>query len=120
MKENRIIVAGGRDFNDYSLLDRKLNHILQRLAPDNTAIVSGMARGADKLGVRWARKNNFDVIPFPADWNTYGKKAGFLRNAQMANMATHLIAFWDGKSSGTANMIELATNKGLKVVIIDY
>ena len=126
MKPNRIIVAGSRTFADYALLDRKLTHILQRLTPDDTAIVSGLARGADLMGKRWAEEHGFDVLPFPANWYPRGKsggldrRAGFIRNEEMAAIATHLIAFWDQKSHGTFNMIQEARARGLKVVVVRF
>ena len=57
---------------------------------------------------------------FPADWKKYGKSAGYVRNSEMAEVAESLIAFWDGKSRGTKNMIDIAKNKGLKVRIVNY
>jgi len=126
MKPNRIIVAGSREFTDYALLDRKLTHVLQRLTPDDTAIVSGLARGADLMGKRWAEEHGFDVLPFPANWYPRGKsggldrRAGYIRNEEMAAIATHLIAFWDQKSHGTFNMIQEARARGLKVVVVRY
>lgn len=120
MKPNRIIVAGSRGFSDYALLDRKLTHILQHLSPDDTAIVSGCARGADTMGEHWAWEHRFEVLRFPAEWEVHGKRAGFIRNEQMADAATHLIAFHDGVSRGTAHMIDLARKKGLKVVVVRF
>jgi len=126
MKPNRIIVAGSREFTDYALLDRKLTHVLQRLTPDDTAIVSGLARGADLMGKRWAEEHGFDVLPFPANWYPRGKeggldrRAGYIRNEEMLKVATHLVAFWDGQSPGTSNMIDIARKKGIKVVVVHY
>lgn len=120
MKPNRIIVAGSRGFNDYALLDRKLTHILQRLTPDDTVIVSGTARGADIMGEHWAEAHGFEVMRFPADWERHGRRAGYIRNEEMLKVATHLVAFWDGQSSGTAHMIDIARKKGLKVVVVRF
>lgn len=117
---NYVIIAGGREFKDYALLDRKLTHILQNMKPDDTKIVSGRARGADTLGEKWARKHGFDVLPFPADWKKYGKVAGHIRNEQMGSIATHLIAFHDGISSGTADMIDIARCRNLKIIVVKY
>lgn len=119
MKEYRIIIAGGRDFDDYEFLERRVERMTFSYHPDDTEFVSGTARGADTLGEKWARLNGFDVVFFPADWNTHGKRAGYLRNEQMAEYATHLIAFWDGESKGTAHMISIARQKGL-VVDVNY
>ena len=82
----KVIVAGGRDFNDYELLKSKLDYILQNKLPD-VEIVSGAARGADSLGERYAKENNLGLHRKPADWDTYGKSAGYRRNAEMADYA---------------------------------
>ena len=110
----RIIVAGGRDFNDYELLCRKLDFFLS--STENPVIVCGEARGADSLGKRYALERGIPVISFPADWDRYGKSAGFRRNKEMAANADALVAFWDGKSRGTANMIELMVGRPVRIV----
>ena len=115
---NRVIVAGGRDFNDYELLRSKLDYYLSNL--DDISIVSGGARGADRLGENYAIEKGLKLVMFPADWINEGKQAGYLRNERMAEYATHLIAFWDGKSRGTLDMINKAKQKGLKIRIIKY
>jgi hypothetical protein len=83
-------------------------------------ILSGKARGADLLGERYAKENLLEVLEFPADWETFGKRAGFKRNEEMANEAHALIAFWDGESHGTKHMIDIATKKGLLIRTIRY
>lgn len=93
-------------------------HLLSDMFLDEMEIVSGTARGADRLGENCANKYNIPIKQFPADWYTHGKKAGHLRNEEMAKYATHLIAIWDGKSKGTKNMIDLAKKYNLKVRII--
>jgi hypothetical protein len=114
----RIIVAGSRDFNDYELLKEKLDR-----AKDHFGIfevVSGKARGADSLGERYARENDLPIAEFPADWDAHGKKAGFMRNADMADYADGCIVFWDGISKGTQHMINLAKEKELNLAIVNY
>jgi len=120
MKSNRVIVAGSRSFTDYALMDRELSRILQHLILDDTAIVSGTAKGADTLAERWAVEHRIEVVRFPAQWELYGKRAGYIRNDQMLEVATHVVAFWDGQSRGTAHMIDIAHKKGLKVAIIRF
>ncbi len=75
--------------------------------------------GADALGERWAKENDIPVKVFPANWDKHGKAAGPIRNKQMAAYGEMLIAFWDGKSSGTGNMISLAEPYNLKYTVID-
>lgn len=114
----KVIIAGGRDFNDYLALKKYCDYILQDKG--EVIIVSGKAKGADKLGEQYAKEKNFAIADFPADWNTYGKSAGHIRNAEMAKYADALIAFWDGKSKGTKNMIETARKENLLIRIHQY
>ena len=117
----KIIIAGGRDFMDYNLLKEKTNKILQeKKVTHKIVIISGCARGADTLGLRYASENAFDVEEYSADWNKYGKKAGYVRNVEMAENADALIAFWDGKSKGTKHMIDIATERNLPIRVIRY
>jgi hypothetical protein len=117
----KVIIAGGRKFNDYPLLKEKLDNLLSKVCKTHLIhIVSGTANGADKLGEQYASSQFLPVIPYPADWKKHGKSAGYKRNALMADNADALVAFWDGKSLGTMHMIELAKRKGLKVRVINY
>lgn len=121
MKTNRIIIAGSRCVPEQSHeLKEQVFRILSLLPFKDMEIVSGTCKGADKFGEWFANLFNIPIKKFPADWNTHGKKAGFLRNKEMSEYGTHLIAIWDGESNGTRSMIELAKNKGLKVRIIKY
>lgn len=115
----KVIVAGGRDFNDYDLLKSKLDYYLSNIRED-LVIISGTCRGADQLGERYANENGYEILPVPAKWDELGKKAGFIRNVEMAALATHCIVFWDGESPGTKNMIDEATKKKLNLKIIKY
>lgn len=114
----QVIIAGGRDFNDYALLERKCDRLFRNRRP--TAIISGLARGADSLGARYARERGIDVMEFPADWGRFGKRAGIIRNQSMLQEADALVAFWDGISRGTGNMIGIARKAGIPVRIIRY
>ncbi len=84
---------------------------------DITEVVSGIARGVDRLGEQWAKENNISIKRFPAQWNKYGRSAGYIRNAQMANYSDALIAVWDGKSKGTQHMSNFAKKSGLLVYV---
>ena len=111
----KIIIAGSRSFTDY----QKLKEICDTFLRDqnNIEIVSGTCRGADKLGEQYAKERGYEITQFPANWNKYGKSAGPKRNQEMANYANALIAFWDGKSKGTNNMIQLANRCNLDILI---
>lgn len=112
----KMIIAGGRDFNDLRGLARYMR-TLKRLP---TEIVCGEAKGADTVGLRWARGHNVDVAGFPANWFGLGKAAGHHRNTQMAEYADALLALWDGESKGTEHMISEAERLGLYVKVIYY
>ena len=113
----KIIIAGSRNFNDYNLLKSSCDNLLTKFT--NIEIVSGTARGADKLGERYAREKGYDIKEFPANWDKFGKSAGYIRNDEMAQYSDMLIAFWDGTSRGTKHMIDLANKRGIKVIVID-
>jgi len=114
----KVIIAGGRDFKDYGLLCRKADYYLSR--QDEIEIVSGTAKGADKLGERYADERGYKITRFPADWGTFGNSAGYRRNEEMAQYADALIAFWNERSKGTKHMIDLAELYKLKVRVITY
>jgi len=115
----RVIVAGCRDFTDQSIGFNHISYVLSRVLPCDIQIICGEARGADTIGKLWAQERNISVVSFPADWNQYSKSAGYIRNSQMAQYATHLIAFWDGHSHGTKHMIDLAKKYSLVINIRD-
>ena len=119
----RVLIAGSRDFNDFELLEKAVKHYLKQygLHRQDIEVVSGGARGADKLGEQFANKYNIKLTIFPADWNTYGKSAGYIRNEQMIKYIGDtgiVFAFWDGQSRGTAHTIGLANKYNIKLHII--
>lgn len=111
----KTIVAGSRGFTNYSMMCE----FLHRNPWQITEVVSGTARGANQLGEKWASDMGIPIKKFPADWDTHGKRAGYLRNAEMAEYADALVAFWDGESRGTKHMIDLANEAGLRVSIVN-
>ena len=117
---NRVIVAGSRTLEDYDLVCKTLDPIFAPMDKGDTVILSGTARGADTLGERYAREHGYAVVRYPADWDAHGKQAGYLRNAEMALDATHLVAFFDGTSKGTRHMIAAASGRGIETWIIRF
>lgn len=121
MDEFKLIVAGSRGFKDYDLMTRVLIAMGDfELADKKLSIVSGMARGADQLGVRLANAFGLDLYKFPANWDGLGKRAGFIRNTQMGNFSDGLLAFWDGQSNGTKHMIDYMHQLKKPVHLIKY
>lgn len=117
----KVIIAGTRTFDDYQLLKSELNiRIMPNVFKITIEIVSGCAKGADTLGEQYANEYGFIIKKFPANWDKYGKKAGYIRNSEMAEYATHCVVFWDGKSKGAEMMIKLAKEKGLITQTVIY
>lgn len=115
----RVIIAGSRDYTNILQFQLLLNNKLKdsNIGLKDLTIISGGARGVDQMGEAFAKNNGIALEIFPADWNKYGKRAGFIRNEEMAEKADALIAFWNGESNGTRHMIRTANKKGLKVWI---
>lgn len=105
----RIIIAGSRNYNNYNEAKLYIDRCLSEIRKEYTiVIISGGAKGADSIGERYAIENGFNIERHPAEWNKYGKKAGPMRNRQMAEICDCVICFWDGKSKGTKSMIDCA------------
>ena len=115
----KLAVVGGRDFNDYNLLEFVLDEYYDQY-PGKFIIVSGGARGADKFAEFYAISNNLPTLIFEADWDKHGKAAGYIRNVDIVSMCDEVVAFWDGKSKGTLHTINTARKKGKTVVVIRY
>lgn len=110
----KTIIAGSRDITDYELVKNAIKYS----GFDITEVVCGNARGVDTLGKNWANSKGIPVKFFNANWNTFGKSAGFRRNAEMAKYADALIAIWNGVSKGTFSMINLAHDRNLEIYIL--
>ena len=119
----RVIVAGGRDFRDFELLKKSLDELLD--TSTGIEIISGHASGADSLAEKYANENGIKLTIMPAEGNLYGRAAGPMRSRRMLAYAMELsnsclIAFWDGKSKGTKNMISQAEKAGISCTVINY
>lgn len=112
----KVIIAGSRSIVDFSAVANAAEKSTWKT--DITEVVSGHARGVDRLGEQWARQNNLPIKVFKADWGKFGQRAGYLRNAQMADYADALIAIWDGKSSGTSDMVRQMQQRNKFVYIV--
>lgn len=114
-----LIIAGSRTFSDFALLKKEVHNFLQSLDfLGLPTIICGMARGADLLGRKLAIEYSWEFIEMPANWNEFGKSAGYKRNEAMAQIADACIVFWDGQSRGSAHMISLAKQYDLKLKVV--
>lgn len=112
-----VIVAGSRDITDPEIIRDEMNRFHREVAPV-TKVVAGGARGVDRLAASIARKAGIPVDEHPADWDRYGRSAGYRRNEEMAQAAEGLLAIWDGESKGTKHMIDIARKAGLTVRVV--
>lgn len=110
----KVIIAGSRSFTDY----QRLCQVLGQERHHITQVLSGGAPGADRLGIRWALAQKVRIKGFPADWQRFGKSAGYRRNELMAQAGDVLLAFWDGQSPGTRHMIACMEQLGKPVRVI--
>ncbi|AEJ81545.1 GTP-binding domain [Erwinia phage vB_EamP-S6] len=116
-----VIVAGGRDFTDTERMHRELIILCKAGHVDADAtLVCGMARGADITAFRLWKQFGNPIIEMPADWDSWGKRAGYIRNTEMARKADVLVAFWDGESRGTGHMISTMAAMNKPVYVVRY
>ena len=117
----RLVVAGGREFENYKLLSTQLDKYLPDLIKTHDIIIlSGCAKGADSLGEQYAREHGFAIEQHPAAWKHYGNAAGPIRNKEMTGEADAVIVFWDGQSKGSKSMINCAKEQGIPCKIVRY
>lgn len=123
----KIIINGSRDFYNYTYLRLILKDYIMtnQINPELIEIISGGAKGADTLAIKFAKEYNLNYKIMNADWNKYGKRAGIIRNAEMLTYAISnpndiaiLISFWNGNSKGTKHMIDISNDEGIIVKVI--
>ncbi len=110
----KVIIAGSRIIADLALVKRAVKESGFKI----TTVVSGCARGVDKLGEQMAKELGVPVERYPADWLKYGRSAGAIRNSQMAKAASALVAVWRNSSPGTDNMISNMRLLGKPVYVL--
>lgn len=110
----RVLVCGGRDFKDTHYLYKTLD--AYHKANQIGVVIEGDARGADRMAGYWARKNKIDLLIFPAQWKTYGKAAGPIRNQQMLDEGKPDVVIAFAGNTGTADMVERANAAGIEVI----
>lgn len=115
----RVLCCGDRWWSD-----RKFIFDVLSTLPEDTVIIHGNCRGADRMAAAAARKLKLQIISFPAKWRLYGKSAGPIRNEQMINegLPDKVYAFHDNldQSRGTRDMIERAESVGIPVTVFTH
>lgn len=117
-----LAIVGSRNFNDYDAFCDKLNMFVASIGGIQkiNKIVSGGAGGADKMAERFARENKIELQVFAADWNRYGRAAGPMRNSQIVEAATHMVAFPSKDGRGTQDSLRKARKKMPTANIVEH
>ncbi|MDE2021244.1 MAG: DUF2493 domain-containing protein [Patescibacteria group bacterium] len=112
----RVVVAGSRDLVDQSIVERAI----QDSGFEITELLSGACpMGVDAAAEKWAKANGIRIVRFPANWGKYGKAAGPIRNALMADIAeAGIVIMKFGGTPGSMNMIRELQSKNVKNVYI--
>jgi len=116
-----LIIAGSRKWVNYDLLTQKTREFAKlfiKPTGKGIRIVSGTAPGADRLGEKLAERFKLELLKMPADWDAEPRRAGYLRNEEMAKVADGCIVFWDGESNGSFHMMHLAKQYKLDLWIV--
>lgn len=106
----KVVIAGSRHLDDTALVDKAI--ALSGMENQIAEVVCGGAFGVDTSGALWAMSHDVPIVTFNADWGKHGRAAGAIRNGEMADYSDMAIIIWDGKSHGTANMIEQMRKRG--------
>lgn len=124
-----VMVCGSRTITDVKWVETQIVNYLKEVYADQEKrfgqgdmdfiIIQGLARGVDMIAKEWADKHNLGTWDFPAEWDKYGRSAGFRRNVEMVDRCDYCLILWDGQSKGTKHDIDLciSKNKPYKVVI---
>ncbi len=115
-----LMVCGGRDFNNKELLFKTLDELIKENNWTDIVILEGEAKGADTLVKDYVAKRNLLFKPYPADWKSWGKAAGPIRNKAMVTDCDYCVAFWDGQSRGTKSSIEFCKQIGKPCKVVYY
>lgn len=115
-----LIIAGSRTFKNYFEAKSIIYSTLSTRRLEEINIISGGAKGADQIGEKFANELGTKLSIYPANWEKYGKKAGHIRNQEMANIGDGLLLFWDGESKGSQDMMFAALEKNIPVFAVYF
>lgn len=120
MTEIRVLVFGGRDFDNWAKLDEVLSNFFYRDHPSKVPVlIEGGAIGVDFLARVWAKHHGFDFEEYPAQWKKHGKAAGAIRNQQMIDEGYPDFAIGFPGGTGTADMIRRLKKNNIKLIEVE-
>jgi hypothetical protein len=112
----RLAVVGTRTFAGEDVLTSYLDRY--RARHGELVIISGGARGADRMAADYARRHGLELVVFRPDWVANGRRAGALRNRRIVDAADALVAFWDEASLGTRISLDMAVAKRIPATVV--
>lgn len=104
--------------DDYPFVKLTLDKLIAKHEGETITIVSGGAKGVDKMAENYAKERNYAILVFKADWDTFGNAAGYMRNVGIVNASDEVAAFWDMKSPGTKHTIDITKKAGKPSYVI--
>lgn len=111
----RVAVTGSKNFTDYE----KMKEVLDQFLTPNALLISGGNPGADALVERYAIERNRTIHVIAPDWDQHGNQAGFIRNREIVDRASMLVAFHDGVSKETKYVIDLIRSEGRPCLVVE-
>lgn len=112
----KIAVVGSRSITDYESIEIAVKGLLEGMGP--FTLVTGGARGVDRLAAHAARKLGIPVEEYKPDYAAHGRRAPLVRNERIVKEANYMLAFWDGESNGTRHVVALARAKGIECEVM--
>lgn len=116
----KLAIVGSRGFQDYDALSEFIDKTIKENSYEIIGVISGGAKGADSLGELWAKTKGYPITIYQAEWDKYGKSAGFRRNYDIIKNCDIVFAFWDGESKGTKHDLELAKQFRKPIFLYNY
>lgn len=115
-----LAVVGGRTVDDKDFVEEQIDRVLENIKPDKVVIVSGGAKGVDTIARQIAEERGYEIVEIIPDWETYGKKAGPMRNKEIVDLADMVLAIPSKESRGTIHTINYARSKRKPLFVFPY
>lgn len=117
-----VTICGSRDIYsaDVGFILDILNSMFhfKEARQEDLHVITGGARGVDRWAKEWLDNNGIDNEVIPAEWERYGKRAGYIRNKEMVDKSDMVIAIWDGKSRGTKHTIDICKEQDKSLIVV--
>lgn len=110
----KVAIVGSRAWTDHEMVRDYVDSL-----SDDDVVISGGAKGVDEWAQIYAEKRGLGTIIFMPNWQEHGRSAGLRRNHEIVGACDRLVAFWDGKSTGTQHSIKLARKAEKHVLVFN-